>query len=406
MRVTKSATQPYDNQAISELLRRCMTLTYGAIDYGERNGIDNRKGMRGFYDSMKGVDIPSFFKVGVMARASSVIRSREKDLRRGAEARHRKPLKPMVCITSGFSITVTGKLFITQRSGPGDMIQLNRYVQRKVSEGGVKVRSLTITAKTISLCYSREVDPIRIDRVYGVDSNEKNLTFGDREEVAMLDVSRIVRVRQDTREVLSTFHRNDARVRRELSSKHWRRANDRIASVLHSATNFIVEQAALVNAALAMEELTGISRMYRRGNGQGADYRFRLSSWPYRKAKSIIDYKSAWKGVTVVELDKAETRGSSVTHSCGERLREPERGDASHARELFCPRCKVWTNRDVNASVILSDRGLARLASDLPPEEAARLLQEGKGPPGEAMKGKGPSTLLLQVDGGKVTISR
>jgi hypothetical protein len=90
------------------------------------------------------------------------------------------------------------------------------------------------------------------------------------------------------------------------------------------------------------------------------------------------------------------TRASSVTHSCGERLREPERGDASHARKLFCPRCKVWTDRDVNASVILSDRGLARLASDLPPEEAARLLQEGKG----------PSALLLRVDGGKVTISR
>jgi len=72
-----------------------------------------------------------------------------------------------------------------------------------------------------------------------------------------------------------------------------------------------VEAASRNRAALAVEDLTGIRKMYRRGNGQGRDYRFRLNSWPHLKAKEMLEYQAAWKGVIAIQLTKSDTYGSS-----------------------------------------------------------------------------------------------
>src|SRR5213080_1728807 len=102
------------------------------------------------------------------------------------------------------------------------------------------------------------------------------------------------------------------------------RASNRTDQILHAATNFILDSAVKDGAALALEELAGIRKMYRRGNWQGRDYRFRLNSWPHWKAKRMLEYKSTWKGVTVIPLTKSETYGSSsMRPTCGERLRSP-----------------------------------------------------------------------------------
>jgi putative transposase len=230
--------------------------------------------------------------------------------------------------------------------------------------------------------------------------------------VVQIDMTETVRVRQTTREILGSFKRNDVRVRRRLANKYWKRANHRNDQILHTATNYVVDSAAKNRAALAIEDLRGIVKMYRRGNGQGPDYRFRLNSWPHWKDKRMIEYKSAWKGVTTIPLTKSETSGSSSTcPACGEKLHNPAKGDVAHARMLWCQNCKVWRDRDLIAVLNLSKRGLARFASSRPRsgEEESRSqassssLQTGEeGPAGEAVKGNGTTTLLLRVDASKL----
>jgi putative transposase len=244
-----------------------------------------------------------------------------------------------------------------------------------------------------------------------VDRNEKNLTFGNAQGVAQLDMSESVRIRQTTREIVKSFKRSDVRVRRKLASKYWRRAKHRADQLLHAATNFMVDTAAQYGAAFALEDLTQIGKLYQKGNWQGADYRFRLNSWPHWKTRRMLEYKGAWKGVTLIPLTKAETRGSSMVHpACGEKLHRPEKGDAVHGRMLWCQRCKVWTDRDVNAAIVLSQRGLARFASSLP-QPGSRLQQASseageKGLAGEAVKGNGTATPILRVDASKLTCGR
>ena len=152
--------------------------------------------MKGFYQSMRGVDLPSSFKVAIITRACAVLRSRMKSQKRGVQTRHPKPLKLAACIITGFFVTVTGKLFVSLGHDRFEMVQLNRYSFSKVSAPGVKMRSLTITEDKIGICYSTEVNPIEATRVLAVDRNEKNLTYGNGGGFEQIDLSPMVKVKQ------------------------------------------------------------------------------------------------------------------------------------------------------------------------------------------------------------------
>jgi len=407
------------SEQLTGLLSACLAMTYNAVHYAEEYGIDNRRGMKGFYRTLNNVKLPSCYKVASITRGCAVVRSRKKSERRDVMVGHPRPLRPVVCIISGFFITMKGRLFFPLMRDKYFDVQLDRYALEKLA--GKKVRSLTVTPDSLSICYSEDVDPTAFTRVYGVDRNEKNIAFGDRGTVTLVDVRSLVKIRQTTREIISSFKRNDVRIRRKLARKYWKRASRRTDQILHSAANYIVGSAAKEGAALTVEDLTGIRRMYRRGNWQGADYRFRLNSWPHRKAKKMLEYKAAWNGVTLIPLTKSETYGSSSTCSaCGEKLHSPARDDAAHKRMLWCQNCKVWIDRDVNAALELSTRGRSRFARSLPSrsetgEEEVRSqqatsssspIEKEKGLAGEAMTGNGTTTLILRVDASKLARQR
>ena len=61
------------------------------------------------------------------------------------------------------------------------------------------MRSLTITPDKLSFCFSEEINPLPVKSVFGVDRNEKNLTFGNEGRVTQIDLSE-TKIRQRTRE--------------------------------------------------------------------------------------------------------------------------------------------------------------------------------------------------------------
>ncbi len=83
MQAGKSVSQAHRSEVLRELLRRCLILTSNAAEYGKVNCIDNRKEMKDFYRSLKGVDIPSCYKVASITRACAILKSREKGERSG-----------------------------------------------------------------------------------------------------------------------------------------------------------------------------------------------------------------------------------------------------------------------------------------------------------------------------------
>ncbi|TLX96184.1 MAG: transposase [Thaumarchaeota archaeon] len=122
-----------------------------------------------------------------------------------------------------------------------------------------------------------------------------------------------------------------------------------------------------------------------------------MNSWSFGEAQRQVEYKAKWNGIPVIHLTKGETRGTTKDCAkCGERLQVAQRDDVSHGRQLWCPRCGRWVDRDVNAVMNQSRRGRLRFDRSLPNDEA-------KGEAGEAMKGNPTTPVILRVDASKMT---
>jgi hypothetical protein len=108
LRATRCVIQSYDGEGLRDLLSECLILTYNAIAYAQEHGIDNRKGMKGFYRTLKDQSIPSCYKMAAISRACEVVASRKRSQKRAIVTHHPKPLKSMICLTSAFIITFKG----------------------------------------------------------------------------------------------------------------------------------------------------------------------------------------------------------------------------------------------------------------------------------------------------------
>ena len=145
-----------------------------------------------------------------------------------------------------------------------------------------------------------------------------------------------------------------------------------------------MERARRGKFGLVMENLTGIRRLYRKGNRQGRAYRHRLNSWSYFELQRQIEYKARWEAIPVYYVAAKGT--SSRCSKCGGRTSQSPNGH----RFLWCQLCQKTFDRDENAARNILAKGGLRFSPD--------------GPPGEAMvaeREQTRATLIRQVDGGR-----
>jgi putative transposase len=178
-----------------------------------------------------------------------------------------------------------------------------------------------------------------------------------------------------------------------ITDKYGRRRHNRISQLLHKVSKAIVQDAKQHKAAIVFEDITFIRKLYQRGNGQGREYRSKLNSWPFFEFKRQVEYKAKWEGVTVLTLTKGKTRGTSqLCPRCGKRLQE-DRHDTFHRRQLWCPDCQKWMDRDVVAAMNIARKG-------------GEVFHRPQGPAGEAMVQEPGMPVILKVDAGKLTFRR
>jgi len=248
-------------------------------------------------------------------------------------------------------------------------------------------RSLTLTASGLSISLSKEIAEIEPGGAIGIDRNLDNVTLADSDgDILRHDLGKGTEVKARCRETESHFKRNDARIRRVVYGKYGRIQRNRVDWLLHNVSASIVRRAKEKRFGIVMEDIRGIRRLYRKGNGQGNDYRAKLNSWSFYELQRQIEYKAKWEGIPVAYV---AARGTSVNCSiCGSRtVTYP-----NERRTLHCPRCDISIDRDVNAARNILAKGGVRFTPDGPPEVRTK-----------AMKGNETTTPILRADGGKVT---
>src|SRR5213594_4071272 len=345
------------------------------------------------YNQLARYDSPSCYKLCAISRAAGILAARKKSVRRGFSPRTPYAVRQQLVSCYGFKIK-NGRLDIPVSRGKRFSIPLTKHVLEVISQPGVDVRSFTLTRNRLSLCIARDTPRIECTSTLGVDRNLRNLTVGNDQETSRYDLSKCVRIANTTVRIVTSFTRDDARIRTAIASRYGQRRTSRSGHLLHTATKTIVAVAVQRKTAIVLENIEGIRSLYRKGNGQGRRYRGRMNGWSFGEAQQQIEYKARWVGLPVIRLSRLETRGSSVScPRCGERLQSDKR----LGRKLWCGKCRVVMDRDMVAAVNLARRGRLRFARSRPP------IIEAQGRAVEAMKGNPTPTVIPGVDAPKLT---
>jgi len=385
LRAVKAVRQNYrPTDELLSLLEDFRCMVNDCVRIGLRENVTSMKSLSTkAYHQLSVYDVPTRYRLTAISRAAGILRNYRKELKRNRTAR--VPCVTKLSLTDCYGFRLIHRLVrLPVRKGEYVFIVLNDHTLRSIS--GHTPRSLTLTTHSLSICLSKEIAEIEPVGAIGTDRNLDNVTLADSDGgILRHDLSRATEVKARCRETKSHFKRNDVRIRRRVYGKYGTIQRNRVGWLLHNVSASIVKRAKEKRFGVVMENIKGIRKLYRKGNGQGNDYRAKLNSWSFYELQRQIEYKARWEGIPVAYV---AARGTSVNCSiCGSRTYPNER------RTLHCSRCDISIDRDVNAARnILAKGGGVRFTLDGPPEV-----------PKEAMKGNGTTTPILGADGGKVT---
>jgi putative transposase len=393
----KSVKQSYHpSNTIFQLMQDFRQMTNECIRIGLRENISTLKALSLLsYRELKRYDnTPSCYKLCAISKATGILSSRKKSIRRGYQSSNPYVWKPVLTSCYGFKL-VAGCLVIPVGKRKHESIPLNAHTLEVLLDPTLTARSFTLTENSLSVCVSREMQKIKMEELastVGVDRNLKNITVGNTNHVTYYDISKTTTIAANTRSIIGSFKRNDKRIGKQLRSKYGKRRTDRIRHMLHQISKGIVQNAKANKQAIVFEEISDVRKLYRKGNQQGRRYRAMMNSAPFGEIKRQVEYKAAWNGVPVITLTKRETSGTTMDcPKCGERLQSAARDDGEHHRQLWCSVCERWRDRDVVAVMNISRRGWLR-------------FDHSQGEANEAVRGNSEherEPVILRVDASK-----
>ena len=269
------------------------------------------------YKDLQCFNIQSKYKLTAMSQAMGRLAQRKKDIKKG-----RIPKEPFVkrpYLVSCYGLKINGMIFSFSISNRDKfLVPLNDYVISKISN--LEPRSFTITPNSISISVRKEVKEIIPENIIGIDRNLRNVTISNGSQSIMYKTNKLLSIKENTSHVISSFKRFDVRMKKSFQHRLGNRRSRRIRQHLHKISKDIVNRAVESQSMIVFEDLKGIRKLYRKGNGQGNKYRRRLNSWSFYELQRQVTYKAEWEGIPVLFVDPKGT--SKLCPICGDRLQE------------------------------------------------------------------------------------
>jgi len=382
MRAVKTVQQHYKlNPEILRMLDEFRQMMNTCTRIGLAENVTSLKALSlKAYRQLATYDAMSYYKLCAISSATGILRNYRRTARHGENPTTPYVRRLRLTTCYGFKIK-DGCLLLPYHPRKAIGIPLTPHVQATIRKH--PVRSVTLTKDKLSLTYAKQVAEVKPNGFIGIDRNLNNVTLaGTDGSIMKHDLSDATRVKATYRRVRSRMSRNDVRIRREITGKYGWKQQEKVNRILHQASKMIVQQAKQGGFGIVMEQLTGLRKLYQRGNGQGGWYRGRMNSWSYAELQRQIEYKARWEGLPVIYVHPHGT--TAKCSICGSRMaRIPEEN-----RTLKCPSCRVSVDRDVNAARNILERGV-RFAPIALPVEA--MVQEPS------------SKVILKVDGSELT---
>jgi putative transposase len=334
------------------------------------------------YHTLKDYQIQSYYKLTAIAQAAGKLAQRKKDIKKDRKVKSPYVRKPYFVSCYGFKINGMLLSFPVSNREFANIL-LNDYVVKILSDKTLQPRSFAITPTTLSITVRKDVQEIKPESIIGIDRNLRNITISTPQQTIMYKTNKILSIKENMTHVKASFRRNDRRVKNRFFAKIRDRQTRRVNQYLHKITKDIVQRAKETKSALVLEDIKGIRKLYRKGNGQGNNYRRKMNSWSFYEFQRQLRYKAAWEGIPVSFIDPKRTR--QLCPGCGRTLQD----ERPYHRKLWCSNCMRSMNRDIAASMNMAYKGWARFC------HPRGLLVE-------AVKGNVDlSEPLIRVDGSK-----
>ncbi|SMH72364.1 IS200/IS605 family accessory protein TnpB-related protein [Candidatus Nitrosotalea okcheonensis] len=228
------------------------------------------------YKELSNYKILSYYKLTAISQASGRLALMKKDIKKGRTSKSPYVSKPYLVSCYGFKI-IGALLSIPMYHGDKFLVKLNNHTISQLEN--VEPRSFTITPNSISISVRKTIEQIIPQNVIGIDRNLRNITTFDGEKSIMYKTNKLLSIKENTSHVISSFKRLDVRVKKSYQQRLGNRKSRRIQQHLHKISKDIVQRAVESKSIIVMEDLKGIRKLYRKGNGQGNKYRRKLNSW-------------------------------------------------------------------------------------------------------------------------------
>ncbi len=353
--VIKTVKQPIQIKEFDDLMETFRKMINDCIRIGIEKDIHNHiKLARECYRYLsQKYQIITYYILHAISKASGILKNRKNSIKRGFKTKTPYIFKKLLISSYGFELK-NGLFDIPLKPRQRLSIPLNNYIIKILSNPEVEICSFTITSSgELCISYKKEVQ-VRNEHTtnfVGIDRNLRNITIGNEDEIKRYDLSKIVRINKNTRSIYSSFKRNDHRIRKKIYSKYGQRRKNKTQQILHRISKKIVDNIDKSKQIPVFENIGDIRKLYKKGNGQGKNFRGKMNSWNYGELKRQIEYKCNWLGISVVNLDVKNTYGSSSKcHRCGERIQYDK-----YTRLGNC--CIGQIDRDDNAVINLANRG-------------------------------------------------
>jgi putative transposase len=281
MRAVKAVKQNYTpSLELLDLLDKFRRMVNDCTRIGLAENVTSMKALsEKSYHKLAKYDAPTQYRLTAISKATGILRNYKHILRRDPKAKKPYAFKLMLTDCYAFRI-IDGSLRLPIRPREYVYIPLNAYVLQSIE--GYTVRSVCLTACTLSIVFSKETTQIEPAGLIGIDRNLDNVTSASSSrEVKRYDLSNATEIKENCRQAKRGFTRNDSRIMQRIYSKYGRIQKNKVGWILHNTSVSIVKQATEKQFGIVMEKLTGMRKLYRKGNWQGRSYRARMNSWSY-----------------------------------------------------------------------------------------------------------------------------
>lgn len=229
MRAIKTVKQNYlPDQKILSFLQAFQQMVNHCISIGLQNNAHTLKklSLLSYRQLVRYDDIPSYYKICAISKAAGILSNRRQSMKRGLHTKN--PFLGKQILISYYGFKLDDRIFkIPLGNRTYFEIPLNSHSRQVLSEDSLKINSFTLTHTSLCISYSREVEPMKCNTMAGIDRNLTNITVGNWDQVIQYDLSKLKKISQKTRSIISSFKRDDSRIRKKMYAKYGARRKNR-----------------------------------------------------------------------------------------------------------------------------------------------------------------------------------